>query len=182
LVTEVAVLNGVATVKLTAPEILEKTTISLVVSAPNYKSKTVKVTVTPAPVCTEKLLGAIKFSDVDAKLSSASTASIKKFASDLVSNNCSAVQLTSYVPEANTKANAAKYAKELQLAASRESAVRSLLAAEITKLGGTVTVTIVKGVVPANVLNGSASAKTAYRRVDVTSKAPAAPFRLRRLI
>ena len=182
LVTEVAVLNGVATVKLTAPEIMEKTTISLVVSAPNYKSKTVKVTVTPAPVCTEKLLGAIKFSDVDAKLSSAATASIKKFASDLVSNNCSAVQLTSFVPEANTKANAAKYAKELQLAASRESAVRSLLAAEITKLGGTVTVTIVKGVVPASVLNGSASAKSAYRRVDVTSKVPAAPFRLLRLI
>ena len=183
LVTEVTTLNGVATVKLTAPEIMEKTTISLVVSAPNYKSKTVKVTVTPAPVCTEKLLGAIKFTDVDAKLSSASTASIKKFASDLLSNKCSAVQLTSFVPEANTKANAAKYAKEIQLAASRESAVRSALNAEIAKLNGTVAVTIVRGVVPPNVLNGSASAKSAYRRVDVTSKVPAvAPFRVRNLL
>jgi hypothetical protein len=183
LVTEVELVDGVASVKLTGPEILEKVTFSLVVSATNYKSKSIKVTVTPAPVCIAKPLGSIKFSDVDAKLSSAATTSIKKFANDLVSNNCSAVSLTSYVPEANTKANAAKYAKELQLAASRESAVRSALLAEVAKLKGEVAVSIIKGVVPTAVLNGSASAKSAYRKIDVASVVPEVePFRVRNLI
>jgi hypothetical protein len=183
LVTEVELVDGVATVKLTGPEILEKVTFSLVVSATNYKSKSIKVTVTPAPVCIAKPLGSIKFSDVDAKLSSAATTSIKKFANDLVSNNCSAVSLTSYVPEANTKANAAKYAKELQLAASRESAVRSALLAEVAKLKGEVAVSIIKGVVPTSVLNGAASAKSAYRKIDVASVVRVvAPLRVRNLL
>ena len=183
LVTEVELVDGVATVTLTGAEILEKVTFSLVVSATNYKSKSIKVTVTPAPVCIAKPLGSIKFSDVDAKLSSAATTSIKKFANDLVSNNCSAVSLTSYVPQANTKANAANYAKELQLAASRESAVRSALLAEVAKLKGEVAVSSIKGVVPTAVLNGSASAKSAYRKIDVASVVPeVAPLRVRNLL
>jgi hypothetical protein len=180
----VVVAEGVATVTLTGPEILAKEVISLKVSAEGYKSRTIKVTVTPAPVCVAaKSLGSIRFSDTDAKLTSASTANIKKFAADLVNNNCSAARLTSYVPVANTKANAAKYAKELQLAASRESAVRSVLTAEVTKLKGTVTVTVVKGSVPANVLTGSTAAQSAYRKIDVATDVLAAtPFRLRNLI
>ncbi len=170
LVTEVELVDGVATVKLTGPQILQKATFSLVVSAPNYKSKSIKVTVTPAPVCTAKSLGTIKFSDTDAKLSAAATTSIKNFASGLVSNNCLAVSLTSYVPQANTKVNAVNYAKEVALAASREAAVRTALTAEVTKLKGSVAVTIIRGVVPSTVLNGTAAAKSAYRRIDVASK------------
>jgi hypothetical protein len=188
LVAEFELVEGVATVTLTGAEILEKATINLAVSATTaagatYKTKTIKVTVTPAPVCVAKSLGSIKFSDTDAKLTSASTANIKKFAAELVNNNCSAAKLTSYVPIANTKANAAKYAKELQLAASRESAVRSVLTAEVTKLKGTVTVTVVKGSVPANVLTGSTAAQSAYRKIDVAADVlEATTFRLRNLI
>jgi hypothetical protein len=178
----VIVADGVATVTLTGPAITAKEVISLVVTAEKYKSKTIKVTVTPAPVCVAKSLGSIKFSDTDAKLTSASTASIKKFAADLVNNNCSAATLTGFVPAANTKANAAKYAKELQLSASRESAVRAVLAAEITKLKGTVTLSYVKGNVPAGDLAVPAK-QSAYRRIDVAAAVvDAAPFRVRNLI
>jgi len=134
-------------------------------------------------LCVDKSLGQIRFG-TDAKLSSAAKSSITRFAADLVNNKCGFVELTSYVPELNTRANAAKYAKELQLATSREAAVRSALTTEITKLRGEVEVFVVRGIVPTPVLNGSAAAKSAFRRIDVAAKTSneAVPFRLRRLM
>ena len=179
----VVVADGIATVTLTGPAITTKAVISLVVKADKYKSKTIKVTVTPAPTCgPAKSLGSIKFSDTDAKLTSASTANIKKFAADLVNNKCSAAELKSYVPVVNNKANAAKYAKEVQLAASRESAVRSVLSAEIAKLNGNVTVTVVKVALTASDI-ATPTKQSAYRRIDVWSAVSAvSPLRLRNLI
>jgi len=181
-VGESVVADGVATITLTAPEWTEtaKVTGTLLIKATNYKSKSLRVTVTPTPVCTDKALGQIKFGDNDAKLSSAAKASITRFAKDLVANKCANSELTTYVPVANTRANAAKYAKELQLSTARAAAVKAAITAEVTKLGGaTVTITVVRGTVPTSVLNGSASAQSSYRRIDVAAKADSAMMRAR---
>jgi hypothetical protein len=131
-------------------------------------------------VCVGKSLGQIKFGDNDAKLSAASKASIARFAKDLVANKCANSELTTYVPVANTRANAAKYAKELQLSAARAAAVKAAITAEVTKLGGAaVTITVIRATVPTSVLNGSASAQSSYRRVDVAAKVDTAMMRAR---
>ena len=110
-----------------------------------------------------------------------------KFAAELVDNKCVGTTLTSYVPVANTKANAGKYAKELQLASSREAAVRSALTAEILKRNkdSEIVVTVVRGTVPTSVLNGSAAAQASYRRIEVAANSTietARSFKLRSLI
>jgi hypothetical protein len=177
--------DGVATITLIAPDVAERLTGTLTIKAENYKGKTLKVTVAPAPVCVDKALGQIKFGN-DAKLSSAAKSSIAKFAAELVDNKCVGTTLTSYVPVANTKANAGKYAKELQLASSREAAVRSALTAEILKRNkdSEIVVTVVRGTVPTSVLNGSAAAQASYRRIDVAANSTietARSFKLRSL-
>jgi hypothetical protein len=172
--------SGSATITLTAPEVTEKLSGTLVIKSENYRNKSIKVIVTPTPVCVGKSLGQIKFGDNDAKLSAASKASIARFAKDLVANKCANSELTTYVPVANTKANAAKYAKELQLSAARAAAVKATITAEVTKLGGAaVTITVIRGTVPTSVLNGSASAQSSYRRVDVAAKVDMAMMRAR---
>ena len=178
--------DGVATITLIAPDVAERLSGTLTIKAENYKGKTLKVTVAPTPVCVDKALGQIKFGN-DAKLSSAAKSSIAKFAAELVDNKCVGTTLTSYVPAANTKANAAKYAKELQLASSREAAVSSALTAAILKLraDSEIVVTVVRGTVPTSVLNGSAAAQASYRRIDVAANSTietARSFKLRRLI
>jgi hypothetical protein len=166
--TDVTLANGIATIKLKVDQGILKANGTVLIKVPHYKSKSIKVTVTPVPVCTaDKSLGQIKFGDTSALLSVSAKANVARFAATLKNNGCTAVNLITYVPV--PEANAAKYAKELVLSADRLSAVKTELEAELTKLGGNVTVTSSTGVVDAGDLAGSAAKQSKWRRIDVIS-------------
>ena len=174
-ISEPVIADGVATYTVTG---VAAGKLKLTFSVDTYASAKVKIKVKAAPLCKPSALGSIKFGDTDAKLHSSALSTITKFANSVVKGNCSSIQLTTYVPVANTQANASAHSKEVTLANKRALAVRDALKAALKKAKAKVTVsyTTITGTVPADVLTGSAAGQSSYRKVDVETLDSVAPM------